>query len=140
MSGKPGQKGTKATEISKRFRADFLEMLDGRAEVTRTLRERLSALISDLGGLDGLSYQEVSLCKRAVHLERLIELRELKLANGGTVDVNEYLSAINCFAGLLGKLGMKRKARTVTLKDYLSTKPEPDPACPAPSPITKEEG
>src|SRR5215472_2092246 len=138
MAGKLGQKSEKPSEVSKRYRENFLDAMDGRAEVTRTLHERLSALIADLGGLDNLSYQERSLCKRIIHLERLIEKDELTLAHNGPIDRYAHFAALNSLSSLFGKLGLKRRARNISLKDYLSTKPEPDPARPASS-IIKED-
>jgi hypothetical protein len=121
VGGKNSGTGTKPTDISKRFRADFLENLDGRVAAVKTLHERLSALVSDLGGFENLSYQEKTLCKRVVHLERLIEKKESTLVNGGTVDVHEYLAAVNSLAGLLTKIGLRRRAKQVpSLSDYVS--------------------
>jgi hypothetical protein len=110
-------------DVPARYDEGFLDEMDGRSELAKVLRQRLRALVSDLGGLDALSYQERSLCKRAVHLERLIEQRELTLAHNGTVDESGYFNAINVLSGLYHKLGMKRRARTVSLKDVLSQQP-----------------
>jgi hypothetical protein len=132
MTEKRKNKSTKAVDIPTRFTDDFLDTMDGRGEVTRTLRQRYGSLTSDQGGLSNLSYMKQSICKRIVHIERLIEKDELTMAHGGTVDKHAYFAAINCLSGLLSKIGLERRARTVTLKDYLntrSTKPEPDPAC-----------
>lgn len=137
MAGKPGQKSEKASEVAKRYRENFLDAMDGRAEVTRTLRERLGGLVSDLGGFDGLSYQERSLCKRIIHLERLIEKDELTLAHNGTIDRHVHFAAVNVLSGLYSKIGLKRRAKTLSLKDYLN-KPEPAPASQAP-PSIKED-
>ena len=123
MSGKPGQKSDKATEIAERFGEDFLETMDGRGRTVRTLRQRLGALVSDLGGGPHLSYQEKSLCKRFIHLERLIERKESTLAHGGNVTESDYLNAINTLSGLCSKIGMKRRAKPVgTLSQLLNAK------------------
>jgi len=119
MGGKNSGTGTKPTDISKRFRADFLENMDGRVAAVKTLQERLSALVADLGGFESLSYQEKTLCKRVVHLERLLEKQESMLVHGGTIDVHAYLAAVNGLAGLLSKLGLKRRAKPVSLDVYL---------------------
>lgn len=113
MSGKQGQQGTKATEISERYDGDFMSELDGRVRLAKNLRQRLRALTNDLGGLKDLSYMEQSLCKRAVHLERLIEKRELSLAHGGSVDEQSYLSAITTLSSLFSKVGLKRRAKVI---------------------------
>ena len=136
MAGKQGMKSEKETDVSAKHTPGFLEDMDGRTEVSRTLRQRLGALVSDLGGLDALSYQERSLCKRVIHLERLIEKRELSLAHNGIIDESGYFVAINVLNGLFTKLGLKRRAKILNLKDYLANSQQPAPSGPSPS---KEE-
>ena len=142
MAGKRGMKSEKETDVPARHTPGFLEDMDGRTEVSRTLRQRLAALVSDLGGLDALSYQERSLCKRVIHLERLIEKRELSLAHNGIIDESGYFVAINVLNGLFTKLGLKRRAKTLSLKDYLNAKPEPQlaPSSAPSGPQTTKEG
>jgi len=122
MAGVPGQQTTKGTEVPDRYDGDFLEALDGRYRTARTLRQRLSQLTADLGGLAQLSYQERSLCRRVVHLERLIEKKELSLAHGGTLlDENGYYSALTTLSSLFSKVGYKRRAKVVaSLTDDLN--------------------
>jgi len=51
----------------------------------------------------------------------LIEKKESTLAHGETVDVNAYLAALNTLSSLLGKLGLRRRAKQVpSLSDYVS--------------------
>lgn len=115
-----GQKSDLNTEVSTRFSETFLDALDGRVRVARTLRDRLRGLTNDLGGVNGLSYQELSLCKRAIHLERQLEQFERTLAHGGTVDYTQYYSMINVLSGLFSKVGLKRRAKQIpSLSDYL---------------------
>jgi len=98
-----------------------MAQLNGRVRVARSLRDNLRALMNDLGGPGNLSYQEQSLCKRAVHLERLIAKRELTLAHGGTLDENCYYSAITTLSSLFSKVGLKRRPKVVgTLAEVLS--------------------
>jgi hypothetical protein len=120
MSGKQGQKSRLSTEVAARYHEDFMEAMDGRGRIVKTLRQRLGALVADLGGLAELSYQERSLCRRIVFLERHVEKKELSLAHGGTVAEADYLSAINCLSGLFGKIGISRRARPVqSVEDYM---------------------
>jgi hypothetical protein len=135
MAGKQGQLSTKATEVETRFDDRFMQELDGRCEVARDLRDRFRALVSDLGGLSTLSYQEQSLCRRLIHLERLVELKELKLAQGGRLDENLYFCGINALSGLLSKIGLKRRVKVLALADYLKhkeTASEPTPTTATP--------
>lgn len=132
MAGKRGMKSEKETDVPAKHTPGFLEDMDGRTEVSRTLRQRLAALISDLGGLDGLSYQELSLCKRAIHIERLIEKDELSMAHGGVVDRFATIAAINTLTSLFSKIGLKRRAKILNLKDYLANSQQPAPSGPQP--------
>lgn len=131
MAGKKGQKSEKETDVPARHTPGFLEDMDGRTEVSRILRQRLGALVSDLGGLDNLSYQERSLCKRIVHLERLIEKDELSMAHNRAVDKHAHFAALNTLTGLFHKIGMKRRAKQISLKDYLNAQ-QPAPSGPLP--------
>ena len=141
MSGKKGMKSNKATEVSHRYDPNL--ELDGRSFVARTLRDRLRALTNDQGGAKTLSYQRLSLNKRAIHIERLIEKTfEIPLANGQPVDVNAYLAAINCLSSLFSRLGLERKSKVISLGDYLTCKktleaqtetPQPAPSGPSPN-------
>ena len=128
MGGKNSGNGTKSTDLSKRFRADFLQTMDGRVTAVKALRERFNALTTDLGGLEGLSFQEKTLCKRVVFLERHIEQMELLVAKGGAVEVHAYLASINALAGLLAKIGLGRRSRTISLRDYLDANKQPAPS------------
>ena len=129
MSGKKGQKGSKPTELAERYEEGFLDSLDGRVRVAKSLRERLGALVSDLGGLDGLSYQERSLCRRVIHLERIIDKKELALAHNSPIDEQSYYTAITTLASLFNRIGLKRRARKIqSLDEYLKRSPEPQPA------------
>lgn len=119
MAGKRGQRSELPTDVDPRYTDDFLEAMDGRARVARTLRDRMRALLADLGGPDQLSYMERSLVKRAIHVERLIEKRELTLAHGGTVDDQAYFSGITALSSLFSKLGLKRRAKQLpSLHEY----------------------
>jgi hypothetical protein len=125
MSGKPGQQGNKAVDVPQRYEEHFMADLDGRTLVARELRDRLHALCADLGGVSSLSYQEVSLCRRLIHLERLVEQKEMRLAQGHRVDENLYFCGINALSGLLSKIGLKRRMKVLSLGDYLEAKATP---------------
>lgn len=110
----------KTSEIPATFSSDWIDHLDGRTKLARVVRQRLSSLHSDLGGRDALSYQQRSLCRRAVWLEALIERREVALANGREIDEGAHTQSINALMGVWKALGLQRKAREVPdLHDYL---------------------
>jgi hypothetical protein len=120
VSGIKGQQGTGAKEIGEQYSANFMDELDGRYRTAKTLKQRLRALTNDLGGTTELSYQELSLIQRCIHLERLLERRESTLAHGGAIDDQSYFSGITTLSSLFSKLGLRRRAKQVrSLSAYL---------------------
>lgn len=112
MSSKTAPLGT--------YSDDWIERLDGRTRLAQAVRDRLSSLESDLGGRDLLSYQELSIAKRAIWLETLIEQREAALARGQEIDQGAHVQAINSLIGVWKSLGLKRRAREApTVAEYL---------------------
>ena len=87
--------------------------MDGRTGIAKAVTQRYRALAADLGGLDQLSYQRRSLCKRAIWLEAVIEQQEAALARGEEVDQGKLTQAVNSLMGVLKTLGLDRAARDV---------------------------
>jgi hypothetical protein len=116
----PKGKGTKPRTVARRFRPSFLSDLDGRYPVVRGLKQRFACYLADLGGMSNLSTMEQTIVKRIVHLEHLVEQKESALLAGTGTNINEYLASINTLSGLLSKLGLRRRAKTLSLKDYLT--------------------
>ncbi len=116
----PKGKGTKPRTVARRFRPSFLSDLDGRYPVVRGLKQRFACYLADLGGTGNLSAMEQTIVKRIVHLEHLVEQKESALLAGTGTNINEYLASINTLSGLLSKLGLRRRAKTLSLKDYLT--------------------
>ena len=111
----------KHSEIPTRYSADWLEKLDGRTTLARAVNERYESLATDLGGIDALSYQKRSLCKRAIWMEAIIEQQEAALARGQEVDQGKLTQAVNTLSGLWKTLGLERAARDVPdLQTYLA--------------------
>lgn len=140
MSGRPGQLGSKPTTTVPRFTETFLDEMDGRDSTVRALRARLRVLTGDLGGQASLSYMELSLSKRAVHMESEIEKMEKILMFGRRVDINQYTNLVATFSGLLSKIqpGLKRRVKVLTLQNYLAEKSsETTPITPCPVKVVK---
>lgn len=114
---------TKQAEIPARYSHDWLERLDGRTRLAQAVNERYSALTLDLGGVDRLSYQRRSLCKRIVYMECIIEQQEAALSRGEEVDQGRLTQAVNTLIGLLKTVGLDRQARDVPdLQTYLAAR------------------
>ena len=116
MRGNPDPAMSKCQTIPPRYTHDWLDKLDKRTGVAKALGERHNALVSDLGGFDSLSYQRASLCRRAIHMEALIEQQEAALASGEEVDTGKLTQSINSLIGLYKTLGLDRVARDASLQ------------------------
>lgn len=115
----------KQDEIPQKYSHDWLEKLDGRTAIAKAVNVRYHALTHDLGGHDNLSYQQRSLCKRAIYVECVIELQEAALARGEEVDQGRLTQSINTLIGLLKTLGLSRQAKDIpNLAEYLSQQRE----------------
>ena len=103
-----------------KYTEGWLEALDGRTSISKAVTQRYEALAADLGGVEQLSYQRRSLCKRAIWLEAVIEQQEAALARGEEVDQGKLTQAVNSLMGVLKTLGLDRAARDVPdLADFL---------------------
>lgn len=110
----------KNRELPPRYRSDWIEKMDGRTTLARVVNERYETLANDLGGIEVLSYQKRSLCKRAIWMEAIIEQQEAALSRGEEVDQGKLTQAVNTLIGLLKTLGLERQARDVPdLQQYL---------------------
>lgn len=112
----------KTAEIPARYQDDWIQSLDGRTALAKSVLARYQALTDDLGGLAHLSYQRRSLAKRALWIECLIEQSEAALARGEEVDLGRLTQAVNSLVGLLRALGLDRVKREIGLSEYLAGK------------------
>jgi hypothetical protein len=119
MGGKNGLRPKLPRLMPVRYREDFAAVMDGRSRLAREVRDRLSALVADLGGEDALSHAQRSLCQRAVWLELCIEHEETRIAEGGGVDIGPHTQLVGGLVGVYRLLGLKRQAREARLSDYL---------------------
>jgi hypothetical protein len=134
MSGKKGMKSDKSWLVPRRYKGGYLDDLDGRSPDVRGVRYVRACLESDLGGAANISRMESSLVDRSAFLIYLAEEMELAVLRKKPIHVTEYLAVVNSLSGLLSRLGLRRRAKTLSLKDYLSSaKPEP-PTAPSPAP------
>ncbi len=137
MSGKKGMKSDKAWLVPRRYKGGYLDDLDGRSPDVRGVKYVRACIESDLGGTANISRMESSLVDRSAFLIYLAEETELAVLSGKkTINITEYLSVVTALSNLLARLGLKRRAKTLSLRDYLtSAKPEPQAAAPLPAPM-----
>ena len=133
------KKGKTLANFPERYAKDFIHEMDGRVRVVKTIREDLDTLYAALGGKENVSYMEQTLCHKVIYLKWLTGKKEATMIHGGSIDEASYLNAVNCLSGLLSKIGLKRRAKTLSLKDYLNASlepqlaPQPAPSGPQPS-------
>ncbi len=121
MSGKGAKRSAKQVEISTKFTPRFLSELDGRTAVVRELTRRLNELIADLGGSTAMSYQQLALARRAIHLEGRLETLEAGFAEGTESggSLMNYTVASNALLGIFKTLGIKKQTPTITLEQHI---------------------
>ena len=95
-------------------KARHAQRIDARTLWGRRDREIYNAIISDLGGVEGLSELEHQVVRRAVGLALRCEQFETELAEGKAVDIGETATLINTFNRTASLLGLKRRSRDVT--------------------------
>lgn len=113
---------SKSQNIPNRFSENFLEKLDYRTSLAQTIRGRLAELANDLGGMDTLSYQERSLCKRIIWLEATIEIQEAALSRGEDIEHGKLSQSVNTLIGLLKTIGLERRSKELSLSDFIKAK------------------
>jgi hypothetical protein len=119
MAGKNGPLPKIPRQMPVRYHEDFASVMDGRSRLARAVRDRLEALISDLGGEDALSHAQISLCRRAVWIELMVEHEESRIAEGSGVDVQPHVALVSSLVSIYRVLGVKRQARQARLSEYL---------------------
>lgn len=118
-------KTRKHGRLPKKFRPGCLAELDGRLLVAKELRRRYDELVTDLGGLDSLSYAQRSLAEHAIWLGHWLMTQERRLAEGSSFDAGSWVQSCNALSGLYKTLGLRRVPRDVQdLQTYLRKRQE----------------
>jgi hypothetical protein len=109
-------------KLAGKMRLLTLDALDGRTAAARRARELIEAIERDLGGAERLTEGLRQLVQRAAVLGTYIESCEAQWLGGKSVELGDYLSAINIQRRVLATIGLERKARDVTpsLGEYLA--------------------
>lgn len=89
---------------------------DGRGAWTRRWKDLHGAHVADLGGLDGLSEAQVSLCRRCAAIEVQLEQIEASMSIGAAemADLDLYNRLTGNLRRLFETIGLRRQARDVT--------------------------
>lgn len=125
MAGVPGQRTSLQINIPRGYKRSLLDDLDNRYRPVREAKARFRQLAVDLGGVRELSCQRQSLLWRFVFLEGWIEDQEKRMLQGQAVDETKWLASLSTFTSLLSRIGLERKARTISPIDRLRYQPAP---------------
>jgi hypothetical protein len=87
---------------------------DGNSPWFRRFKDITLLHIEDLGGPDGLSEAQLSLCRRAATLEVELERWDGLLSLGKEIDLDAYSRVTNTLRRTLETLGIERKKKDVT--------------------------
>lgn len=119
MSGKAGAKSDLLRALPVKYGQDFASVIDGRCRLGREVRDRVTALMQDLGGIDTLSHAQRSLCRRAIWLELVVQQDEARIDEGGGIDIGPHTQLVGSLLAIYRALGLRRQAHNVTLRDVL---------------------
>jgi hypothetical protein len=106
-----------------KMRLITLDHIDGRTAAAKRARQLMETIEADLGGADRLSEGSRQLVQRAAVLGTYIENCEAMWLAGETVELGDYLAAINSQRRVLATIGLERCARDVSelsLSDYIA--------------------
>lgn len=121
------KKPPKTTTLPARYERGFLARLDGRTEIARELRVAFDEIVSDQGGIEGLSHVRRSLVERFCWLEAVLRSLELRIAEADkseTADLlAKWIQALNSLVGLGRCVGLERRAKKLDdLRTYVASK------------------
>jgi hypothetical protein len=100
--------------------------IDGRSAWTRRARDLISALITDLGGVENCSAAEQSIVRRASVLTVELERMERQFAldeQASPDDLETYQRCANSLRRLLEAVGLQRRPRDLSLVEGVASQP-----------------
>jgi hypothetical protein len=124
MAGKPGAISELPTQLPARYDRGFAWKLHGSCKVARQVARDLVEQWQALGGVEGLSPQELTIVERVVFLRRRVLAYESAVLFNESRRVNQpplplpmdagtYSNHVNVLLGLLKALGIARRQRPV---------------------------
>jgi hypothetical protein len=107
------------------------DALDGRSRATKALRSWRDALIQDLGGVDVLSAQQLTVLEQAARAKVMLDAIDSWLFEDGSRTVNKSKRTLtpivlqrqklaDALVRYVTTLGLERKAKAVYLEEYVS--------------------
>ena len=112
-------KKKKTDQLPVVFTPRFWSSADHRMTIVRQIQDWYKELKADS---QADSVQKDILVRRATFLAVRCETAEVIAAEGGPFDANTYISMTNTLIGLLKGLGLERKIKTQSLRNYIESK------------------
>jgi hypothetical protein len=107
-------------DVRQKTRFLTLDKLDGRTLAAKYARDLVRRLEADLGG--DLTAAQCELVRRAAVLGAFIADCETRYLSGEQPDAATWLAAINNQRRILETIGLERRAKDVSLSDYIARK------------------
>ena len=106
--------------IPEKYTPDFMERLDKRTVLGKAIVERYETVTADLGGAESLTSIKLSLVRRFVWFETMLQGMECDAAQGKAVDIGAWTQLTNTWLGIARLLGLERKSKPVRkLREHL---------------------
>lgn len=107
-------------QLPRDYEADFMERIDRRTVLGKSVLQKFTAVVADLGGEESLSTVKRSLVRRFTWFEVMLEGIECRMASGEEIDIGAWTALTNTWLGIARMLGLERRARAVkTLRDVM---------------------
>ena len=106
-----GQSVRLLATIPAQYRPDFMERLDRRTVLGKAVSQTYGAVVADMGGAENLTTVKLSLVRRFVWFETMIQGMECQAAAGEAVDIGSWTQLVNSWLGIARMLGLERKAK-----------------------------
>jgi hypothetical protein len=114
----PGEPATAPSRKSRgKARLLTLDALDRRTLAARRAHELIEAIEADLGGAANLSEGTRQLVQRAAVLGTFVESCEARWLGGQSIELADYLAAVNNQRRVLATIGIERRARDITRRE-----------------------
>jgi hypothetical protein len=109
-----------SASLPENYAPNFMTQLDMRTVLGRAVRERHDAILTDLGGAESLSTIKLSLVRRFVWFEAMIEGMECRAAASEPIDVGCWTQLVNSWLGIARILGLERRPKRLpSVQEYL---------------------
>jgi hypothetical protein len=95
------------------------DLIDGRSNAAKVFDRLVSSIETDLGGHDQLTAIEVALVEAFAGSAVTLENLNTRLLLGEEIDLGQHAQAVSAMVRVASRLGLRRRARDISLPDPL---------------------